>query len=130
MYCLRSPFLNIGIVTPVCQFLECCHTSTQLDTLALTRKFHLQSALLTSRVRFYLHQQLFQILLIAVATSVAMKTSSSPIYITSCVSRVNAFTGFKRSSKYSPIVKGFYSHLKNVTCRILDGEGDTRFLAT
>ena len=35
------------------------------------------------------------------STSAAVKTSSSPKFVTSCVSRVDAFTGFKRSSKYS-----------------------------
>ena len=39
--------------------------------------------------------------LVAVATSAAVKTSSSPKCITSCVSQVDAFTGFKRFSKYS-----------------------------
>ena len=38
--------------------------------------------------------------LIAVATSAAEKTSFSPKCITSCVSRVDAFAGIKRSSKY------------------------------
>ena len=38
--------------------------------------------------------------LIVVATS-AVKTSSSPKRVTSCVSWVDAFTGFRRSSKYS-----------------------------
>ena len=37
---------------------------------------------------------------IAVATSAAVKKSSSPKCITLCESRVDADTGFKRSSKY------------------------------
>ena len=39
--------------------------------------------------------------LIAVATFAALKTSSFAICVTPCLSRVNAFTGFKRSLKYS-----------------------------
>ena len=35
------------------------------------------------------------------ATSAAVKTSSYPRCVTSCMSRVDGFTGFKRSSKYS-----------------------------
>ena len=42
--CLWCPFMDIGIITPVCQ------SSTQLDTQALTTEFLLRSALSISRV--------------------------------------------------------------------------------
>ena len=100
---LRSPFLNIGIITPVCQsrgvfsnFHVTCHTRVNQRIPSPVSVFNISGLISSSPAAFPAF-----IPLIAVATSAAVKTSSSPKCITSCVSRVDAFTGFKRSLKYS-----------------------------
>ena len=99
---IASTFLNIEIITPLCQSLGVLHTSTQLHTLALTREFLLQSALPTSRIWLYLHQQLFQIYPFNCRCHFCCSENFLfPKCVTSCESRVDAFTGFKRSSKNS-----------------------------
>ena len=100
---LRSPFLNIGIITPVCEYLGVLpnfhaiwHTHANQRIPSPVSAFNFLGLILSSPAAFP-----DVIPLIAVATSAAVKTFSFPKFVTSCVSRVDAFTGFKRSSQYS-----------------------------
>ena len=101
--CLPSPFLDIGIIIPVCQslgvlpnFHSTWHTRVNQRFPSPVNAFNISGLISSSPAAFPDF-----ISLIAVATSAAVKTSFSPRCVTSCVSRVNAFIGFKRSSKYS-----------------------------
>ena len=103
IHCLQSPFLNIGIITPVCQslgvlpnFHATWHTCVNQKIPAPVSTFNI-SGLISSLPSAFPDF----IRLIVVATSATVKTFSSPKSVTSCVSKVDAFRGFKRSSKYS-----------------------------
>ena len=101
--CLRSPFLNIGIITPVCQsvwvlpnFYATWHTRVNQRIPSSVSAFNI-SGLISSLPAAFPDF----IPLIAVATSATVKTSSSSTCVTLYLLRVDAFTRFKRSSKYS-----------------------------
>ena len=95
--------MNIGIITPVCQslgvlpnFHATWHTRVNQRIPSPVSAFNISGLISFSPAAFPDF-----ISLIAVTTAAAVKTSSSPKCVTSCVLRVDAFTGFKRSSKYS-----------------------------
>ena len=99
---LRSPFLNIGIIIPVCQslvvlpnFHATWDTRVNYRISSPVSAFNISGLISSSPAAFPDF-----IPLIAVATFAAVKTSSSPKCIPLWVSRIDAFTGFKRSSKY------------------------------
>ena len=113
VHCLLSPFLNIGIITPVCQSLwELCHTSTQLETLALTWEYLLQSALSTSPVWFHLHQQLFQILSLLLPLPLLLQWKLPlPLNVSLPVCHESVpLQDSKDLRSILSIVKGFHSH--------------------
>ena len=95
--------MNIGKITPVCQsigvlpnFHATWHTRVNQRIPSPVSAFNI-SGLISSSPAAYPDF----ITLIAVPISAAVKTSSFPRCVILCVSRVDAFTGFKRSSKYS-----------------------------
>ena len=133
VHSLRSSFLNFKIIARlICNLSKFCQISTRLGTLALTGEF-----LFSQRFQ---HLDLISsspaafpdfIPLIAVTTSAAMKTSSFPKCITFCVSRVNTFTAFKRSSKYSlHRARILFSSVKMFPTESLMEVCDTQFFAT
>ena len=79
VYCLRSPFLNIGIITPVCQslgvlpnFHATSHTRINQRIPSSVSAFNISGLISSSPAAFPGF-----VPLIAVATSAAVKTSSS-----------------------------------------------------
>ena len=100
----------MGIITPVFQSLELlpnfhttCHTPVNQKIPSPVSAFYISNLISSSPATF-----LDFIPLIAAATSAAVKTSCFPKCVTSCKSRFDVFTEFKRHSKYS-------LHLKRIS---------------
>ena len=129
---LRSPFLNVRIITLVCQSLGVLpyfhvtrHTRVNQRIPSQVSAFNISGLISSSPAGFSDFLPL-----IAVATFAAVKNSSFSKCITYCVSRVMPLQDSWDLQSIPFIVKGFHSHPSKCYLGILDGVRDVRSFAT